>query len=325
MYDNIETIHLEKYHDFLDMEIFDRFAENFELQKNIAKETKARTEDGIRNVILKAGLAYVDFTVNNTVEFQKGLIMMDNHLHDFSLSGHDDEYSYVLNVCMQYRNRVNGPELQPPVNILMNIMRESKTHDFAIFNFQTETWDSIKCMEATGFTETQCEILQQNNIKAGLLKTYKAQFGKIYDDDFEKLCKTNKAIMDLYKRTNRFAKLIMADKEHAALTNIHGLDGSMITFSRGLFCLNISLKSQIIKTVYKTGNIEQIQNIAEMLYDRIPSPLTFAVVPLSGDAFADLCRNNQITVFRKDKENRTNDEEKEILESYLKKAKQASD
>ena len=126
---------------------------------------------------------------------------------------------------------------------------------------------------------------------------YRNEYGNIDDKDFNKFCDDNKAIIELFRRADRFTYLIVFDKHKLVLLPNSNYDGGMVTYEDGFYCLCSSFLCEPLKKVYKTKNIDDILITMANIFDKCFYEDTIAVVPLSDLAFAVFRGSGNIEIF----------------------------
>ena len=77
------------------------------------------------------------------------------------------------------------------------------------FDFEKEEWVHLDYEDFTGLTSNQVSILSAGDdpVKSNILMMYRNEYGNIDDKDFNKFCDDNKAIIELFRRADRFTYL----------------------------------------------------------------------------------------------------------------------
>ena len=126
---------------------------------------------------------------------------------------------------------------------------------------------------------------------------YRNEYGNIDDKDFNKFCDDNKAIIELFKRADRFTYLTVFDKHKLVLLPNSNYDGGMVIYEDSFYCLCSSFLCEPLKRVYKTKNIDDILLTMANIFDKCFYEDTIAVVPLSDLAFAVFRGSGNIEIF----------------------------
>ena len=167
------------------------------------------------------------------------------------------------------------------------------------FDFEKEEWVHLDYEDFTGLTSDQVSILSAGDdpVKSNILMMYRNEYGNIDDKDFNKFCDDNKAIIELFRRADRFTYLTVFDKHKLVLLPNSNYDGGMVTYEDGFYCLCSSFLCEPLKKVYKTKNIDDILLTMANIFDKCFYEDTIAVVPLSDLAFAVFRGSGNIEIF----------------------------
>lgn len=125
-----------------------------------------------------------------------------NHVPVIAMVGNDDTYEYLINIIPDYGG-VPGSETEPaemPKGASASLIRTLKEGDRKKswqYDFSTHTWNEKTCMEYTGFTEKQFDIVHgcgyPYSPHAMLIIMARDSFGSLSDDDTDMLYEKKQA------------------------------------------------------------------------------------------------------------------------------------
>lgn len=323
--DNIETINLTPRKGVIDLSFFDDLTDQLKFKTEICETTRDFVKDALEDAVSRSDIGHVDLSMQDASEFEDGLESDDNRLNGVVYSGEDDKYTYFVSVMMGYDDEMGEDEeedysdfeamldddyddegydedvVDAPDSTCVCLIRSEKENKTVCqqFDFEKEEWVHLDYEDFTGLTSDQVSILSAGDdpVKSNILMMYRNEYGNIDDKDFNKFCDDNKAIIELFRRADRFTYLTVFDKHKLVLLPNSNYDGGMVTYEDGFYCLCSSFLCEPLKKVYKTKNIDDILLTMANIFDKCFYEDTIAVVPLSDLAFAVFRGSGNIEIF----------------------------
>lgn len=323
--DNIETINLAPRKGVVDLSFFDDLTDQLKFKTEICETTRDFVKDALEDAVSRSDIGHVDLSMQDASEFEDGLESDDNRLNGVVYSGEDDKYTYFVSVMMGYDDEMGEDEeedysdleamldddyddedydedvVDVPDSTCVCLIRSEKENKTVCqqFDFEKEEWVHLDYEDFTGLTSNQVSILSAGDdpVKSNILMMYRNEYGNIDDKDFNKFCDDNKAIIELFRRADRFTYLTVFDKHKLVLLPNSNYDGGMVIYEDGFYCLCSSFLCEPLKRVYKTKNIDDILLTMANIFDKCFYEDTIAVVPLSDLAFAVFRRSGNIEIF----------------------------
>lgn len=183
------------------------------------------------------------------------------------------------------------------------------------------SFDTSNVTDISGITAKQESILTGNDKELSrVLSVCIDGLGPMTNKQFENLLAGNKPIIDLYKRTSRFTDIELYDPDTIILIPSMQYEGLSVSYEDGTYRLNSVFLGEVIETVAKIKNIDDIENVLIEMVDKQFYADTIVVTPLSSKAFYVIRSDGASEFFypADRKKPAPTDEERRIMNEYTK-------
>lgn len=253
-----------------------------------------------------------------------------NHVPVIAMVGNDDTYEYLINIIPDYGG-VPGSETEPaemPKGASASLIRTLKEGDRKKswqYDFSTHTWNEKSCMECTGFTEKQFDIVHgcghPYSPHAMLIIMARDSFGSLSDDDTDMLYEKNRQILTLADKTRLFTSMSwMLDERDKIIirpASVDARDGLAVVYRNDKFGLYTSAKTELFDCVYETEDIDKMASILDGMLNRKFERGTVAIVPLSKTAIAIMDKRGDCSFLCEGEDRPVSEKENQIFNHYL--------
>ena len=335
----------------LDLSFFDDVENFFSTYTRLCQETKDMVKDAAESAIASAGLEHINFSVHNADAFKDSIINDELRLRGVTLSGKDESFTYILAVMSRYEDETEDifdldadddydyldinddldempDDIEYPDNVQITLFKYDSVNEATLTNskcfqydFEFSKWIPVDVENVSGITAKQESILTGDDKELShILSLCIDGFGSMTNKQFENLLAGNKPIVDLYKRTSRFMDVELYDPDTIVLIPVMQYEGLSVSYEDGAYHLNSVFLGEIVETVVKTKNIDDIENILIEMVDKQFYTDTIVITPLSGKAFYVIRSDGTSEFFYPaDRKKPTlTDEEHRIMNKYTK-------
>lgn len=237
-------------------------------------------------------------------------------LRGVTLSGRDETYTYILAIVSRYEDEAEdifdlddeddyddldidedldeiSDEIEYPDNVQITLFKYNSVDEAALtsskcfqYDFEFSKWIPVNVEDISGITAKQESILTGNDKELSrVLSVCIDGLGPMTNKQFENLLAGNKPIIDLYKRTSRFTDIELYDPDTIILIPSMQYEGLSVSYEDGTYRLNSVFLGEVIETVAKIKNIDDIENVLIEMVDKQFYADTIVVTPLSSKAF----------------------------------------
>lgn len=306
----------EKDNGGLNLSFFDDMENTFNTYRKFCQETRDMVKEAAKNAIAKAGLGHITFSVHNADAFKDSIVNNKLRLRGVTLSGRDETYTYILAIVSRYEDEAEdifdlddeddyddldidedldemSDEIEYPDNVQITLFKYDSVDEVALtsskyfqYDFEFSKWIPVNVEDISGITAKQESILTGNDKELSrVLSVCIDGLGPMTNKQFENLLAGNKPIIDLYKRTSRFTDIELYNPDTIILIPSMQYEGLSVSYEDGTYRLNSVFLGEVIETVAKIKNIDDIENVLIEMVDKQFYADTIVVTPLSSKAF----------------------------------------
>lgn len=341
----------EKDNGGLNLSFFDDMENTFNTYRKFYQETRDMVKEAAKNAIAKAGLGHITFSVHNADAFKDSIVNNKLRLRGVTLSGRDETYTYILAIVSRYEDEAEdifdlddeddyddldidedldeiSDEIEYPDNVQITLFKYDSVDEAALtsskcfqYDFEFSKWIPVNVEDISGITAKQESILTGNDKELSrVLSVCIDGLGPMTNKQFENLLAGNKPIIDLYKRTSRFTDIELYDPDTIILIPSMQYEGLSVSYEDGTYRLNSVFLGEVIETVAKIKNIDDIENVLIEMVDKQFYADTIVVTPLSSKAFYVIRSDGASEFFypADRKKPAPTDEERRIMNEYTK-------
>lgn len=335
----------------LNLSFFDDMENTFNTYRKFCQETRDMVKDAAENAIARAGLGHIAFSVYNADAFKDSIVNNELRLRGVTLSGRDETYTYILAIVSRYEDEAEdifdlddeddyddldidedldemSDEIEYPDNVQITLFKYDSADETALTNskcfqydFEFSKWIPISVEDVSGITAKQESILTGDDKELShIFSVCIDGLGPMTNKQFENLLAGNKPIVDLYKRTSRFTDIELYDQDTIVLIPSMQYEGLSVSYKDGAYHLNSVFLGEVIETVAKIKNIDDIENVLIEMVDKQFYADTIVVTPLSSKAFYVIRSDGASEFFypADRKKPAPTDEERRIMNEYTK-------
>lgn len=333
----------------LDLSFFNDMENVFNTYTKFCQETRDMVKDAADNAISRSGLEHINFSVHNADAFKNSIVNNELRLRGVTLSGKDETYTYVLAIMSRYEDETEDifdlddedgyddldmdddlgempDDIEYPDNVQITLFKYDSIDETALtkskcfqYDFEFSKWIPVDVENVSGITAKQESILTGKDKELSrILSLCIDEFGPMTNKQFENLLAGNKPIVDLYKRTSRFTDIEFYDPDTIILIPSMQYEGLSVSYEDGAYHLNSVFLGEVIETVAKIKNIDDIENVLIEMIDKQFYTDTIVVTPLSNKAFYVIRSDGASEFFYPtDRKKPTpTDEERRIMNKY---------
>lgn len=317
---NIETIEVKKDGVLSLQPLVDITQECMRASKICEVMMEATKEISI-SIINSVGLNGIDFKMLGTEELKTALFRNAKTFPPIILTGLYNAERYVLRIMFNPIEQTKETSL--PEGAFVTLCRFSNESEWK-YDFMKKSWEELSYFEQNGYTKNQMDLLQhhKDDPRTLLLRHFGPGNEDLTDDELQQVYLMNKEILNLYKRTQLFTtinKLMLFEYGKVILTPLEtdAKNGFAVTYENNEFCLNTYTYRTILKTVYKTPDMYEMESILVNMLDRKFRQDLLSFVPVSSNTAVLIYKTGECEYMcpYSDKHS-ISDKEKEIFEDY---------
>lgn len=317
---NIETIEVKK-DGVLNLQPLVDVTQECVRASKICEVMMEATKEISISIINSVELNGIDFKMLGTEELKTALFQNAKTFPPIILTGIYNAERYVLRIMFNPVEETNGKSL--PEGAFVTLCRFSDDSEWK-YDFMKKSWEKLSYFEQNGYTKNQMDLLQyhKDDPRALLLRYFGPGNEDLTDDELQQVYLMNKEILELHQRTRLFTsinKLMLFEYGKVVLTPLetNAKNGLAVTYDNNEFCLNTYTYRTIIKTVYKTPDISEIEGILVNMLDRKFRQDLLSLVPVSSNTAVLIYKTGECEYMCPCSDKHIiSEEEKEIFEDY---------